>query len=202
MFVTVEGIEGCGKSTLIAGLSERLRASGREIIVTREPGGSAVGEAVRRIFLEPGTAVAPMTEALLIAAARAQHVVETIAPALARGAVVLCDRYIDSTLAYQGYGRGIDLGLLRRLNDAATDGLAPDVTVLLDLPVSVSRERVRARAAGQDRMESADDAFHQRVRDGYLDLARDGPRFHILDATRTPEELIQASYDLVLRRVA
>jgi dTMP kinase len=202
MFVTVEGIEGCGKSTLIAGLSERLRASGKETIVTREPGGSAVGDAVRRIFLEPGLAVAPLTEAMLINAARAQHVVELIEPALGRGALVVCDRFTDSTLAYQGYGRGIDLGFLRRLCDAATGGLVPDLAILLDIPVSVSRERVAARAGGSDRMDLQDDAFYTRVRDGYLELARQASHYRVLDGTRPPEDLIAAALDLVSRRAA
>ena len=202
MFITVEGIEGCGKSTLIAGLSDRLRAPGKEIIVTMEPGGTPTGEAVRRIFLEPGTGIAPLTEALLINAARAQHVVERIEPALRRGALVLCDRFIDSTLAYQGYGRGLDLAFLRRLCDAATGGLTPDLTILLDLPVAISRMRVSSRLAGLDRMEALDDAFHARVRDGFLELAHDAPRFRTLDATRPPEELAAVALDLIAQFVA
>lgn len=202
MFITVEGIEGCGKSTLIAGLSDRLRAPGKEIIVTREPGGTATGDAVRRIFLEPGLAIAPLAEAMLINAARAQHVTELIEPALRRGATLLCDRFTDSTLAYQGYGRGIDLAFLRRLCDAATGGLVPDLVILLDCPVDVSRERVANRPGGKDRMDLQDDAFHTRVRDGFLDLARQAPQYRVLDGTRPPEDLIAAAYDIVLARAA
>ena len=197
MFVTVEGIEGCGKSTLLAGLSERLREAGGEIIVTREPGGTDVGDAVRRIFLEPGLAPVPLAEALLINAARAQHVEERIRPALARGAIVLCDRFVDSTLAYQGYGRGIDVEALRRISAAATGGLEPDLTFVLDVPVSVSRERVRARHPHPDRMESEDDAFHTRVREGFLALAASSPRYVLLDGTRAPGDLVEAAVDAI-----
>ncbi len=197
MFVTVEGIEGCGKSTLLAGLRERLRDRGREIIVTREPGGTSVGDAVRKIFLEPGLAPVPLAEVLLINAARAQHVVELITPALARGALVLCDRFVDSTLAYQGYGRGIDLDLLRRLCGIATQGLEPDLTLVLDVPVAVSRERVRARHPHPDRMEAEDEAFHVRVRDGFLQLARGSARYRVLDGTRPPEELVAAALEAI-----
>lgn len=198
MFITVEGIEGCGKSTLLAGLSERLRGRGGEIIVTREPGGTPVGDAIRDTFLKLGLKPAALTEAFLINAARAQHVAELIGPALARGATVLCDRFIDSTLAYQGYGRGVDLELLRDLCTIATGGLVPDLTIVLDIPVAVSRERVRARHGKLDRMESEDDAFHVRVRDGFLTLANNGERYRVLDGTRAPEELVSAVLDEIL----
>ncbi len=198
MFVTVEGIEGCGKSTLLAGLSKRLRDRGGEIIVTREPGGTAVGDAVRETFLKVGLKPAALTEALLINAARAQHVVELIGPALERGAIVLCDRFTDSTLAYQGYGRGIDLELLRELCRIATDGITPDLTIVLDIPVALSRERIRERLTHPDRMEAEDDGFHRRVRDGYLDLARAGGRYRVFDATRGPEELVTAALGEIL----
>lgn len=202
MFITVEGIEGCGKSTLLAGLSERLRDRGGEIIVTREPGGTPLGDAVREIFLQPQLRPTPLTEALLINAARAQHVVELIAPALERGATVLCDRFIDSTLAYQGYGRGIDLALLRTLCDEATGALKPDLTLVLDVPVAVSRERVRARHPHPDRMEAEDDAFHIRVRDGFLDLARAESRFRVLDGTRPGADLVSAALAEILKCAA
>jgi dTMP kinase len=191
VFITVEGIEGCGKSTLVAGLSKRLRVAGREIIVTREPGGSPTGDAIRRIFLEPDLRVAPLTEALLINASRAQHVVDLIEPALRRGAFVLCDRFVDSTLAYQGYGRGVDLGFLRALCDTASGERVADLTFVLDLPVPVSRERAAKRDGGNsDRMEREDAAFYQRVRDGFLDLASQAPRYRVFDATKPPEELL------------
>ncbi len=202
MFITVEGIEGCGKSTLLAGLSQRLRATGREIIVTREPGGTPTGDAIRRIFLEPTLRIAPLTEALMINAGRAQHVVETIGPALARGATVLCDRFVDSSLAYQGYGRGLDLAFLRSIAQAATGGLVPDCTVILDIPVTVSRERIRARHDHVDRLEAEGDDFHARVRNGYLELARQAPRYHVFDGTKTPETLVTEVLAVIERRVA
>ena len=194
-FITVEGIEGCGKSTLVAALAERLRASGKETIVTREPGGTPVGDAIRDVFLQPGLAVAPLTEALLINAARAQHVLDLIDPALRRGAIVLCDRFFDSTLAYQGYGRGIDLKFLRELCDTATGGLVPDLTFLLDIPVAVSRERVTARDAGAgDRMEREGTDFYEWVRRGYLDLAQASRRFKVIDATKPPEDVAAEAF--------
>jgi dTMP kinase len=196
MFLTVEGIEGSGKSTLLGGLSDRLRSRGREVFVTREPGGTPVGDAIRGIFLDRGVSIAPLTEALLVNAARAQHVADRIRPELAAGRDVLCDRFVDSTLAYQGYGRGVDLDVLRGLCDAATGGLVPDLTLVLDIPVDTSRRRTGSRGQAADRLESEDDGFHQRVRDGFLDLAR-GPRYRVLDATQPPEALLE----LALREV-
>jgi len=194
MFVTIEGIEGSGKSTLLRGLTERLRSAGREIVVTREPGGTPVGDSIRRIVLEPGLHVAPLTEALLMNAARAQHVIEAIAPALAARRVVLCDRFADSTLAYQGYGRGLDMTMLRNIIEAATGGLAPDRTFLLDVPVHVSRERLRERNARLDRLENEHDAFHERVRQGFLELARDSRRFVVLDGQLPSDVLVDRAW--------
>jgi len=197
-FITVEGIEGCGKSTLVAGLSERLRATGKETIVTREPGGTPAGDAIRGIFLQPGLQVAPLTEALLINAARAQHVVDLIEPALRSGTIVVCDRFVDSTLAYQGYGRGIDLGFLQELCDTASGGLVPTLTFLLDVPVAISRERAASRDGGAgDRMEREDPAFYERVRRGFLDLAQASPRYRVLDATKPPEELVAQAFGML-----
>jgi dTMP kinase len=194
-FITVEGIEGCGKSTLVAALAERLRDSGKEIIVTREPGGTPVGDAIREIFLKPGLAIAPLTEALLINAARAQHVLDLIDPALRRGALVLCDRFIDSTLAYQGYGRGIDVSFLRELCNTAAGGLEPDLTFLLDIPVAISRERACARDGSTgDRMEREDSGFYEAVRHGFLDLAQRDRRHKVIDATKPPEEVAAEAY--------
>lgn len=203
MFITIEGIEGSGKTTLLSGLAERLRAQGRTVLVTREPGGTPVGDAVRRIFLdEPDLAIAPLTEALLINAARAQHVIESIRPALARGEVVLCDRYTDSTLAYQGYGREFDLGRLRTICDLATGGLAPDRTFVLDVPVDVSEERVKSRAARVDRMESQARAFHERVRNGFLELASSSSRYVLLDGRADAATLVDEAMRALGERVA
>lgn len=189
-FVTVEGIEGSGKSTLLAGLAARFRSCGDDPLVTREPGGTPLGDAVRAIFLERATAISPLTEALLINAARAQHVSDAIRPALEAGRIVLCDRYVDSTLAYQGYGRGLALDDLRSLCDVATGGLEADVTLLVDVPVDVSRARTRSRGRPVDRLESEDEAFHARVRSGYLELAR-SPRHCALDGTLPPGDVLE-----------
>jgi len=145
MFVVVEGIEGSGKSTLMRGLVERLRMDERDVVVTREPGGTATGDAIRTIFLDRTLNIEALTEALLVNAARAQHVAEVIRPALDAGRLVLCDRFIASTLAYQGYGRGFDLGALQRLCDEATGKLQPDLVFLLDLPVDVAHARMAER---------------------------------------------------------
>lgn len=198
-FIVVEGIECSGKSTLLAALAQRMRAEGRDVLLTREPGGTPLGEAVRAVVLDASIAVSPLTEALLMNAARAQHLAGAIRPALEAGRTVLCDRYVDSTLAYQGYGRGVDLGVLRALCDAATGALAPDVMLLVDVPVSVSRDRLRLRGAYADRMESEGDAFHERVRQGYLELVK-RPGGYVLDGTLDPrtvlgraEEVLQAA---------
>ena len=187
-FVVIEGIECSGKSTLLAALAERLRAE-REVVTTREPGGTPLGDAVRGIFLDRSITLDALSEAFLINAARAQHVRDTIAPALRAGRTVLCDRYVDSTLAYQGYGRGLDLTMLRTLCDTATGALEPDLTLIVDLPVAVSRERMRARGAPADRLEREDDAFHERVRHGYVELAKN-PAHRLLDGNLAQPELL------------
>ncbi len=197
MFVVVEGIEGSGKSTLIGGLAARLGAEGLDVLVTREPGGTPVGDAVREIFLNRSIAIAPLTETLLVNAARAQHVSDVIRPGLDAGRIVLCDRFVDSTLAYQGYGRGLDVEVVRALCAIATAGLQPDLVLLLDLAVGVARARLRDRSAAVDRIESEDDAFHERVRRGFIALAKDSPRHRMLDATLPPDELIGTALQAV-----
>jgi dTMP kinase len=189
-FVVVEGIECSGKSTLLASLAERLRAEGHDLLVTREPGGTPLGDAVRAIVLDRTIAAGAVAEALLMNAARAQHVAGAIRPALQAGRTVLCDRYVDSTLAYQGYGRGLDLNVLRAFCDAATGGLAADVTLIVDVPVRVSRERMRKRGVAADRMEAEDDAFHERVRQGYLELAKRAGAY-VLDGTLEGSEVLR-----------
>jgi dTMP kinase len=188
MFIAIEGIEGSGKSTLLLALAERLRMGGHGVVATREPGGTPVGDAIRKIFLDRRQQIEPLTEALLVNAARAQHVAEVIRPALAQGRMLLCDRFVDSTLAYQGYGRGLDLGSLRRLCETATGGLEADLVLVVDVPVAVARSRMRERVES-DRIESEDDAFHERVRRGFLELAR-SPRHRVLDGTRPVDELV------------
>ncbi len=184
-FITLEGGEGSGKSTQARFLVQFLRRAERRVVHTREPGGTTIAEAVRRILLRPGNRVAPMTELLLYEAARAQHVAEIIRPALERGAVVVCERYTDATVAYQGFGRGLDRRQIARLNDTATGGLSPNLTFLLDVPVDRGLRAARSlsktiskggrRLAG-DRLEREPLAFHERVRAGYRALARQHPR--------------------------
>lgn len=199
-FLVVEGIECSGKSTLLAALAQRLRAAGNDVLLTREPGGTPLGDAVRAIVLDGAVAAGPMTEALLMNAARAEHVAGAIRPALSAGRTVLCDRYVDSTLAYQGYGRGLDLGTLRSICDAATGGLSPDVTLLVDVPVSVSRERMRLRGVAADRMETEGDEFHERVRRGYLELAQSANACAI-DGTSSPGDVLNGALE-ALRKTA
>lgn len=186
LFITFEGIEGCGKTTQIRLLAERLRRSGLEVLVTREPGGCPIADAIRSILLHPGSsALVPRAELLLYAAARAQHVDEVIRPSLTRGTLVLCDRFIDATVAYQGGGRALDPSLIASLNSLATDGLLPDLTLLLDMPAEEGLQRARRRNAStpeEDRFEREDLDFHRRVRNEYLKLARQHDRFMVIDA--------------------
>ncbi|MFY9720550.1 MAG: dTMP kinase [Candidatus Cybelea sp.] len=196
MFVTIEGIEGSGKSTLLEALAKRLRKEGRDVVATREPGGTPAGDAIRAIFLDRNLTVAPLTEAFLVNAARAQHVADVIRPALAAGRTVLCDRFTDSTLAYQGYGRGLDLTMLGALCDAAAENLNPNLTLLVDLPVPLARSRLQARSGNLDRIESQDDAFHQRVRMGFLALAQ-LPHYRILDGTLNEADLLERAWTCI-----
>lgn len=188
-FVTLEGPEGAGKTTQLARLEARLRAVGRAVTVTREPGGTPLGTRVREVVLDPAVDIEPLGEFLLYSASRAQLVREVLRPALERSETVLCDRYADSSLAYQGAGRGLGLPLLRQITDEVTGGLSPDLTVLLDLDPALGLERA-ARRGQPDRLERADLDFHRRVRQGFLDLARAEPqRFLVLDATRSADDL-------------
>lgn len=187
-FLTFEGVEGSGKSTQQALLARRLRGAGHAVRELREPGYTELGERLRPLLLRSGgTPPAPATELFLYLAARAQLAAEVIAPALAGGQVVVCDRFVDSTAAYQGYGRGFDLALIERLNRTATSGIWPDTTVLLDLDPAAGLMRRAARREGLDRFEQEALAFHHRVREGYLALARAEPdRFVVLDAAGDP----------------
>jgi dTMP kinase len=194
-FITFEGIEGSGKTTQIQILSNRLEEQGVDHLLTREPGGTPIGDRIRRLVLDPAnTDITPPCELLLYAAARAQHLESVIRPALHDGRLVLCDRFVDATLAYQGYGRGLPLDLIRRLHALEVLALKPDLTVLFDLETATALERARGREAGrgtgETRFEQEDLAFHDRVRAGYLDLLRKEPtRFALVDARGTPEEV-------------
>ena len=189
MFITFEGGEATGKSTQVRQLSSHLKETGRNVVTVAEPGGTELGSRLRRLVKYGRMPIGPRAEALLFVAARAQLVEEVVAPALASGAVVVSDRFGDSTLAYQGYGRGLDVDELRALNDAATGGLKPDLTVLLDLPVDVALMRRAPRdadrfEAGLAKADEADVAFHLRVREGFLTLAAQEPdRWLVVDAT-------------------
>lgn len=183
LFITLEGAEGAGKTTQTGLLADWLAGLGLDVLLTREPGAGSIGRQIRAVLLAPeNAALAPMTEALLLAADRAQHVAETLAPALAAGKVVLCDRFADSFFAYQGYGRGLPLDRLRALNEAATGGLWPDITLLLELPPDEGLKRAAARGAA-DRMERERPEFHRRLAAGYAALAEAEPqRIRRIDA--------------------
>ncbi|MDQ0190185.1 dTMP kinase [Alicyclobacillus cycloheptanicus] len=195
MFITFEGIDGAGKSTQIRRLQRRLEASGLQVVCTREPGGTIIGDEVRRLLLDAGSkTMAHETEVLLYAASRAQLLHEVIRPALASGQVVLCDRYVDASIAYQGAGLGVGIDIVARINAFATRGLRPNCTFLFDLPVPESRQRVQ-KSRGEvrpDRIEQRDDAYFHCVRDAFLRIAENEPeRVVVLDATQPPDVLEQ-----------
>lgn len=193
VFITFEGPEGGGKTSQIAALARFLRQQGLAVVTTREPGGTAIGDQIRAVLMDQANwAMHPRTEILLFLASRAQLVEQVLKPALAAGQVVLCDRYADSTLAYQGYGRGEDLTRLRELLAYATDGLWPDLTLLLDLPVEEGLLR-RAAEGSWNRLDADALEFHRRVRQGYHRLAAADPqRWRVIDA-RAPFEVVQAA---------
>ena len=194
MFITFEGIEGSGKTTQQRLVADALRAKGKTVVVTKEPGGTPLADRIRAILLDSANVIDPIAEVFLFAASRRQHTMEVIEPALARGEIVLCDRYADSTLAYQGFGRLIDLDRLRVLNDWATDSLVPHVTLLFDLAEEVGLTRANSRnaTAAQDegRFEAEDLRFHRRVREGYLAMAVAEPkRYRVVDANGSVEDV-------------
>jgi len=202
-FISLEGPEGAGKTTQLKALSKQLDVLGVPHIVTRDPGGTPLGKQIRRILLNPENPVQPMSELLLYQADRAQHVAELIVPALAKGQLVLCDRYIDSTMAYQGYGRGIDFAIIEQLNQIATGGLRPEMTILFDLDSSDGLARLHP--GGHDRMEREALEFHHKVRQGYLDLVRKEPdRWKFIDAgkpmTTVQKELRKLLFDKLEKR--
>jgi dTMP kinase len=194
-FITLEGPEGAGKTTQLKLLSKWLEEQNIEHVITRDPGGTALGKPIRRILLNSDTPVHPVTELLLYEADRAQNVSEIILPNLNEGKVVFCDRYIDSTIAYQGYGRDIDRKLIDLLNEIATQGLRPQCTILFDIESSAGLARLHP--SGHDRLEREAIEFHQKVRNGYLELAKQDPkRWRIIDAAG-PMSVVQEE----LRRI-
>lgn len=196
MFVTLEGIEGAGKTVAARLLAEWISSRGFEPLLTREPGGAELGRELRRILLDPArSSLSPRAELFLFLADRAQHVDEIIRPALGDNRPVICDRYIDSTLAYQGYGRGLDPLQIDYLAKASADFLTPDVTFVLDLPVEIGLKRVSLRQASSDaegRFDNEKPEFLQKARDGFLEIARKNPkRITVIDATAPPEKILE-----------
>jgi dTMP kinase len=198
VFITVEGIDGAGKSTHIPWLADVLACAGRRLCVTREPGGTPLGERLRELLLQPGSQVDPFTETLLMFAARQEHLARVIRPALAAGAWVLCDRFTDATFAYQGWGRELDLRKLETLEQLVHGDLQPDLTLLFDIPLEVALTRL-ARGKALDRFEQEQRPFFERVRQGYLVRARRFPnRFVVVDGNR-PVDSIRETLTAVLR---
>ena len=204
MFITLEGPDGSGKSTQVAPLVEFLRQQGYSVLPTQEPGGTVISDQVRNVLLNrpENSAMHPRTEILLFLASRAQLVEERIRPALLEGTIVLCDRYADSTLAYQGYGHGVDLDTLRSLLAFATGGLQPDLTILLDVSPEEGLRRRKKGGGEWNRLDAFALAFHERVRQGYLEMAHQQPgRWHIVDAHQSPDMVQSEIRQVVLSRL-
>ena len=198
IFITVEGGDGAGKTTLAKSLAECLQASGRDVRLTFEPGGTLLGTRLRSLVLDPELEMSDWVETWLFLAARASHVHDVLLPALKAGELVLSDRYTDSTLAYQGFGRGLDLDRLRDLNTEATEGLSPDLTLLLDIPAEAGLARTRARSTEGDRIGDADLAFHRRVNAGFRTLASEhAERIRVIDAARAASEVLTDALQIV-----
>ncbi len=208
-FITFEGIEGCGKTTQIQLLKDSLEKQGYKIITTREPGGTPIGDKIRRILLDPcNSEIDLKTELLLYQAARAQHVKDLISPSLKEGHVVLCDRFTDATLVYQGYAQGLNKDFIALLSQFVTDNLIPDLTILIDCPVEIGLKRAQDRIAenfdvpAEDRFEEKNSEFHQAVRLGYLDIAdNNNTRFFIVDGREDPARVHGSILSAVLEKL-
>jgi len=203
MFITFEGIDGSGKTTQINLLSARLRERGIDVLALREPGGNEISENIREVLLSSKNEIGVRAELLLFVAARAQLVEKVIEPALDAGKLVICDRFIDSSVAYQGFGRGIDISDVRSCNKFATNNLVPNLTFFLDVPTTVGLGRTSARGENvPDRMESAGESFFDKARNGYLSIAESEPnRFIVLDGRAKPEEIHEEIWELVSKQV-
>jgi dTMP kinase len=192
-FFAFEGGEGTGKTTQLKVLGDALAERGYEVVLTHEPGDSPVGARLRQLLLDPATVVTAQTEALLYAADRAEHVAHVVNPALERGAIVLTDRYIDSSIAYQGFARGLDIEEVTRTSRWATGGLLPQLTLVLDLPAEDGLRRARGRSGRADRLEAEAIDFHERVRAGFLELAKADPaRYAVIAANGAPDQVADA----------
>jgi dTMP kinase len=197
MFITFEGIEGSGKTTQIKHIHRYYKRQGQGCVVTREPGGTEIGEKIRSILLDPESkTICPMSELLLYLADRAQHIKELVMPALTAGKTVLCDRFFDATVVYQGYARAVDAQLIHRLHELIFEGFKPDATILLDLPPAIGLSRAweqidnGKRKSAESRFEKEKLSFHEKVRAGYLELARREPeRFHVIDASQEEDKV-------------
>lgn len=195
LFITFEGADGCGKTTQMKLLADYLKTQGLEVVLTREPGGKGLGEKVREILLNYDGEVSDRCESFLFLADRAQNIDIIVNPAVEQGKIVLCDRHIDSTVAYQGYGRGLDLERIKMLNNLATNGRKPDLTIVFDIDVETSMKRVGSE---KDRMESAGIEFHNKVRNGYLEIAKEEPdRIKVVDACKTIEEVFEEVKEII-----
>ena len=196
-FIVLDGVEGCGKSTQAELLTQCLRQMGEQVTLTHEPGGTAVGEAIRSVLLDADLAMSALTEAFLFCASRAQHMQQVIEPALAADKIVVCDRFSAATAAYQGYAGGLGLELFKQLDEAATSGRRPDMTIILDLEPAKGRNR-KQPATQPDRIERKDSAYHRRVREGFLEYARQlGSRAAIVSADGSPQQVHQAILEVL-----
>jgi len=190
MLITFEGLDYSGKSTQVKLLSDRITIKGYRVLVLREPGGTEIGEKIRKILLDKeNTSLTDASELFLFSASRSQLVAEVIIPALEGDMTVICDRYFDSTTAYQGYGRKIDLAAIEAINKFATAGLEPELTFFLDIPIREIEKRIARAKANRDRMESNDISFYERVRNGYLEIAKQHARYRVLDGLKTIDDL-------------
>jgi dTMP kinase len=203
LFITFEGIDGCGKSTQLAQAAKRLEAEGLPLVVTREPGGTPIAEKIRGLLISPEhKEMATECELLLYLAARAQHVREKIIPALNEGNIVLCDRFQEATIAYQGFGRGLPIDLLQMINRFATQGLKPDLTFIFDISSSLSRIRIDSMGKGKDRLEQNGEEFFDKIRTGYKKIAESEPsRVVLLDGTKSIGELADIVYSKILSQI-
>ena len=210
MFITFEGIEGTGKSTQIKKVRDYLESKGKEVFVTLEPGGSRIGKELRKMLLHVDNKdIAPITELFLYLADRAQHMAQVIRPELEAGKVVLCDRFADSTIVYQGYGRGLNTKTLRDLNEVAVDGLWPDLTLVLDIDPEIGLKRAMLRniqdgkAKEEGRFEAEHISFHNKIREGYLTWAAfNKDRMHVINAATTPEQVFERIKEIIDQRMS